>query len=259
MISATDLSVDITPTLDRLEALLARAVTALAALEAGRVMPETLPQTLQRLPAGEAHAPVNPTWQMTKPAAERDLFDADGRPKLALIAQIERGYLDRVMARLAKCRQTGATAAPAGDPKSALLSRLSELLPSGSTAKPSKAWITRARETLGQPDLALILKILGSHTPDGSHREEHEALVHMGRAKPPEFRQEQMVAMAWAAHLAPAAEAAPVLEGLAGRCYAKQPGYGAANARLGNAAATALSLLPDDAGLPALARLRDLA
>jgi hypothetical protein len=260
---ARELSVDVADTIGRMEALIGRAQQSLPALEAGQVVPETLSEVLARLPQGEEHTSVNPYWTQTMPSPDRFLFDPNGRPKTDLIARTERAFLERATALIAGFRTTSAIVeagvAAGGDTKSALLARLSDLLPSGSTAKPSKAWITRARDTLGQPDLALILKILGSHTPDGSHREEHEALVYMGRAKPPEFRQEQMVAMAWAAHLAPAAGAAPVLEGLAGRCYAKQRHYGAANARLGNAAATALSLLPDDAGLPALARLRDLA
>ena len=256
---AVALGVEVSETVARLSALVDQAQRNLAALEAGQSLPETLGEVLARMPKGENVRTRNIDWTATRPAEERDLFDDQGAPKLALIARIERQWLGELAGRIAGWRKAGADRLPGGDETAGLAARLSDLLPSKSDSKPSKAWLDRARAGIDPGTLDQILHILGSHTPDGSHREEHEALVYLGRAKPPEFRQEQLIAMAWAAHLAPAARAVPVLEGLALRCYAKVPHHGAANLRLGNAATTALSLLPDGEGLPALARLRDLA
>ncbi len=227
-------------------------------MKAGNVAATSLERVLDSLPRDENVSPRNISWMRAVPEDQRDLFDARGRPKLGLIAAVEQKWLTELGAQIARWRAACVPAlVVAGEDQRSLVQILANLLAEHGDSKPTKAWVKRAKADLGQAALVEILGILAAHKPDGSHRDINEALIYTGLAtNRAEFAQEQMVAMAWAAHLAPATEAEPVLEGLAQRCFARDPGQGIANVRLGNAAARALAMLPDGKGLRALSRLR---
>ena len=258
---AMKFGVDVGDTIDRLAALHDRGMANLAALKAGNVVVTSLDDVLASVPEGEKVNPRNIYWMRAVPEDQHDLFDAKGRPKLGLIHAVEQKWLAELGEQIAGWRAATVPAlAVGGENRRDLVQVLSNLLAEHNDTKPTKSWIKQAKADLGQAELAEILGILAAHKPDGSHRSIHEALVYAGLAtNRAEFAQEQMVAMAWAAHLAPATQAAPVLEGLAQRCFARKPGQGIANARLGNAAARALAMLPEGTGLRPLSRLRDRA
>lgn len=230
--------------------LLLRANENLLKLESGRFTPIPLDRIRAGLPEGEEVSIKNIYWTLKNPETDRDVFDATGQPKPALVAQIERVFLDSLTRSLA--------AIDAVAPASALAVRLAPLLPRESASKPTLAWKKQAREALDAGMLGEILGILAAYRPDGR---QHFAVVAETKAhgtddvQPEAFSPLQIKAMVWAAHLASPEQAAPVLGDLALRCYRRIPGVGQTNGKLGNAAIYSLSQLPGSPGIKQMYRI----
>ncbi len=247
---ATRLGIDTSEDRADLRALHQRGVENLLMLQSGQCSPANLETVRQKLPEGEDVPIKSLYWSMKNPEADRDVFDSKGRPKIDLIARIEARFLDTLGAKLRHI--------DGSIPQTDLAAKLADLLPSTKSSKPTQSWLKRAKATLDTNTLDEILNVLAGFAPDG--RQHFEVVLrqvaHAEEAPPrPQFDDQQIQTMIWAAQLAPADSAAPVLGDLALRCYQRVPGVGAVNLKLGNATVLSLARLPGIAGVQQIARV----
>jgi len=234
-----------------LAALLERAKGNLRKLETGRFAPRSLNRIRAGLPEGEKIETRSIYWMRGHREADRDVFDAKGQPKVGLIARIEKRFLDELSQKLAKI--------DAIRPRSPLAAALAPLLPKEAASKATAAWKKQARSALGPDHLTEILSVLDRYDPDGRQHVEviFDAVAHGTPVfEAQEFDRLQIKAMIWAAQLAPAENAARTLGDLALRCYARIPGVGQTDGKLGNACVYSLSQVPDIAAIQQLGRIR---
>lgn len=234
--------------LEKIDALIERVGNNLNLLKDGRFQSRSFTDIAAGFPKGEEPSTRNIYWNMRVPQNRKEVFDTSGRPKIKLILDIEaRKFRDIVEVR---------NKIESLMPKDDLARVLFNLLPDQNMAKPTKAWLKRARDLL---DPGLLQQILGNiQTYDAPGRMDQlplEDYLDFDKSAQWAANERQMQIMLWAAHLA-GPDVAPILYDFALRSYEKIPGVGIRREKLGNAASISLSLLEGGAGAPYLMRLQ---
>lgn len=227
---------------ERLVALFDAAANNWQLLRAGQYVTKTFNQVVANFPIGEAVPTINLYWHGRVPEPEKELFDRSGNPKVDLMLKIERRFclenIQKLQGMLERC------------PREGLAGALVNLFPTGSMSRPTKSWIKRAAKSLDKTSLERILMQLSEMTAVQRAEFDYNRDLHVQFAEHADF-EKRMIAMLWAAHLAGPA-AATVLYDFALKAYAKIPGVGVTNEKLGNAATVSLALLPDGTGAASL-------
>ena len=234
--------------LEKIDALIERVGNNLNLLKDGRFKFRSYTDIAAGFPKGEKPSTQNIYWYFRVPLDRKEVFDASGQPKIKLILDIEtRKFRETVEVR-DKIKSLM--------PKDDLARVLFNLLPDQSMAKPTKAWLKRARDLL---DPSLLQQILVNiQTYDAPGRMDQlplEDYIDFDKSAQWAANERQMQIMLWAAHLA-GPDVAPILYDFAQRSYEKIPGVGIRREKLGNAASISLSLLEGGVGAPYLMRLQ---
>lgn len=246
---AADRGFDVAAELARVKEMLRQATENLALVAAGDFVPRDLSSTAVNFPKGETFRTSNPYYykgSLEWLAAEKDVFDATGKPLVRLIQRIETQYLRNLDAEIAKVEAKRTKG---------LLGRLpGEMMPGQHATAPTKAWIGQARNLLSGEDLERFLDMIATYQP------QVDAWAAIDDGEIAEFTewfplQSNWQGIVWASHLA-GARAVQTLYDFAKRAFAKVPGKGIRAAKLGTAAIHALALVDGAAGLPSLLRLQ---
>ena len=227
-------------------ALVQAARANLQALKAGRGTVRPVPEITASFPPGEAVSTRNPYWTISFPSDLEEIADRYGNLKVSLIIAIEASHLRNIEKQLDDIKSISSN--------TGYLAKLQDVTPSSLGPKPTKTWLKKAADSLDGTDLDEIIRAVDEMKPvSGQDIYADVSRIYEASVELEATERDQHIAL-WAAHLAGDRAIAPLMK-FARKCYAKQPGVGPTNARLGNAASVSLSLIAGGLGVPALMQL----
>ncbi|MEM8981360.1 MAG: DUF4132 domain-containing protein, partial [Pseudomonadota bacterium] len=246
---AAPMGTDISGHMACLTSLCDTAERNLRALASGNFKVPKLRDVIAAFPAGEELRLSDPLGRVHLTDAKRAFLDDRDRIDAKTILQIEARYMLHVRAELENIASKL--------PKDGLDALIVELTPAGDAAKPSQAWIKKAKAKVDDATLEKILALIATTGPKVQEEFRHtlgDTGGYFDALQNWETYRKKWRTLLWIAHLA-GPKAQPVLFDFALKAYAKRPGVGITNEKLGNAAAVSLSLMDETHAAAQLLRL----